>query len=73
MTKTSNIIAEKSEYLGKLFDKMIETTFSLVREDSEAMRLHIFSQNDVGKTKTTGEEKDKVDTSENSNLDTSII
>ena len=44
----SQSITEKTDYLGKLFDKMFDSTFSLVKEESEAMRNHIFNINDVG-------------------------
>ena len=33
---------QKTEYLGKLFDKMFSSTFDLVRNQSEAMQHHIF-------------------------------
>lgn len=44
----SKDISEKTNYLGKLFDKMFDSTFSLVREESEAMRKHLFKSGDVG-------------------------
>lgn len=48
MTAISQSITERTDYLGKLFDKMFDTTFSLVKADSEAMRHHLFKSGDVG-------------------------
>lgn len=52
MSEMSQSISEKTDYLGKLFDKMIDTTFSMVKDDSEAMRHHLFNNADVGSVST---------------------
>lgn len=47
MKTISQSITERTEYLGKLFDKMFDSTFSLVKADSEAMRHHLFKSSEV--------------------------
>lgn len=50
MASMSKTITERTDYLGKLFDKMFDATFSLVKEDSDAMRRHLFSTGETHNT-----------------------
>ncbi len=43
MKTTELKIAEKTDYLGKLFDKMFDSTFNLVKSQNEAMQRKLFS------------------------------
>ena len=42
ISNMTQIMDQKTEYLGKLFDKMFSSTFDLVRNQSEAMQHHLF-------------------------------
>lgn len=57
MTAMSKSITERTNYLGKLFDKMFDSTFSLVKADSEAMRHHLFNSGEVGLVSERKEDK----------------